>query len=155
MEKANPNGEIHNVCVTADGRLLDGNTGASRPNIFLQPYMKTDGTKSAWAIIGYEESKGVGSPPEDEEGCGDEEVVRRVDTDEDRYKPDMGKNVIYHSFDFAEPAEAVGSGGIINLPETDAAGNPVYLVNEDGNLNSSTGRASKCWRMRTHAGFAL
>ncbi len=64
IEKTNPNGEIHHVCVTADGRLLDGNTGASRANIFLQPYKKTDGTKSAWAIIGYEESKGVGTPPD-------------------------------------------------------------------------------------------
>ena len=43
VEKTNPKGEIHHVCVTADGRLLDGNTGASRPNIFLQPYMKPDG----------------------------------------------------------------------------------------------------------------
>ena len=51
--------------------------------------------------------------------------------DEDRYKPDMGKNVIYHSFDFANP-ETVAGGGIINLPETDAAGNIIYLVDEDG-----------------------
>ncbi|MCJ7603251.1 MAG: choice-of-anchor O protein [Desulfobulbaceae bacterium] len=130
--KINPVGEIHNICVTADGRLLDGNTGASRPNVFLQPYKKTDGTMSAYAIIGYEESKGVGTPPEDEEGCGDEEVVTEDETDE--YKPDVGKNVIYHSFDLTTP-EIAGGGGIINLPETDAAGNPVYLVDdtdEDG-----------------------
>jgi hypothetical protein len=135
VEKANPKGEIHNVCVTADGRLLDGNTGASRANIFLQPYKKPDGSKSAYAVIGYEESKGVGSPPEDEGGCGDEEDVD-VDIDHedhDRYKPDVGKNVIYHSFDFANP-QVVGGGGIINLPETDANGNPVYLVDEFGEL---------------------
>jgi hypothetical protein len=64
IPKTNPPGEEHNVCVTADGRFLDGNTGASRANIFLQPYKKPDGTKSAWAIIGYEESKGVGIPPD-------------------------------------------------------------------------------------------
>jgi hypothetical protein len=127
VEKTNPNGEIHHVCVTADGRLLDGNTGASRPNIFLQPYTKSDGSKSAWAIIGYEESKGVGTPPEDEEGCGDEEV------DSVTYKPDVGKNVIYHSFDLTQP-EIAGGGGIINLPETDADGNPVYLLDEFGDL---------------------
>jgi hypothetical protein len=143
IEKTNPRGEIHNVCVTADGRFLDGNTGASRPNIFLQPYKKGDGSKSAWAIIGYEESKGVGIPPEgehddDDGGCSHEEVVVTDVTttdehDDDRYKPDMGKNVIYHSFDFANP-KTVDGGGIINLPETDAAGNTVYVLNEDSTL---------------------
>jgi hypothetical protein len=139
IEKANPKGEVHNVCVTADGRFLDGNTGASRPNIFLQPYKKSDGTKSAWAIIGYEESKGVGTPPvgeHDDDDCGGEDgtavIIPSEDPEaEDRYKPDMGKNVIYHSFDFANP-QTVAGGGIINLPETDENGNIVYLVNEDG-----------------------
>ena len=137
IEKYNPNGELHNVCVTADGRLLDGNTGASRPNLVIQPYKKSDGSKSAWIIIGYEESKGVGVPPEDEsDGCGDEESTAQVaedDTHDDRYKPDMGKNVIYHSFDLFAP-ELVAGGGIVNLPETDAYGNPVYLVDEFGSL---------------------
>jgi hypothetical protein len=141
VEKANPKGEIHNVCVTSDGRFLDGNTGASRPNIFLQPYKKPDGSKSAWAIIGYEESKGVGTPPEgehDDDGCGGEDgtaiIIPSEDPEaEDRYKPDMGKNVIYHSFDFKNP-DIAGGGGIVNLPETDAAGNPVYLVDEFGAL---------------------
>jgi len=119
VEKINHNGELHHICVTADGRLLDGNTGASRPNLFLQPYQTSAG-KSAWAILGYEESKGVGTPPE-EEG----------EDSEGRYKPDMGKNVIYHSFEFTQPETASG-GGILNLPETDEAGNPVYLVDESG-----------------------
>jgi hypothetical protein len=132
VEKANPKGDIHNVCVTADNRLLDGNTGASRANIFLQPYKKPDGSKGAWAIIGYEESKGVGSPPEDEGGCGDEEVAVEHE-DEDRYKPDVGKNVIYHSFAYDNPV-VVSGGGILNLPETDADGNPVNLVDEFGDL---------------------
>ena len=136
IEKANPKGEIHNVCVTADGRFLDGNTGASRPNIFLQPYKKPDGSKSAWAIIGYEESKGVGSPPEgehDDDGCGGADdyipvwpVEESDEHDEDRYKPDMGKNVMYHSFDFANPV-IVDSGGMVNLPEIklDEFGDPI------------------------------
>ena len=122
IEKINPNDELHHVCVTADNRLLDGNTGASRPMIFVQPYTKTNGSKSAYVIIGYEEGKGVGTPPE-EEGEGED----------DRYKPDMGKNVIYHSFDLFNP-ETVGGGGLINLPETDEFGNPVYLVDEFGEL---------------------
>ena len=51
---------LKRVCITEDGRLLDGDTGASRPNLFLQTYTKPDGTKSAWAILAYEETKGVG-----------------------------------------------------------------------------------------------
>lgn len=138
VAKVNPNGELHHNCVTADGRLLDGNTGASRPNLVLQPYKKPDGTKSAWVVIGYEESKGVGVPPEhdDEDGCGGDESTADVageDDHDDRYKPDMGKNVIYHSFDLFAP-ELVAAGGILNLPETDAYGNPVYVLNEDGSL---------------------
>jgi hypothetical protein len=122
IEKINHNDEVHHVCVTADNRLLDGNTGASRPMIFVQPYKKADLSKSAYVIIGYEEGKGVGTPPE-EEG----------EDDDDRYKADMGKNVIYHSFELFSP-EAVSGGGIINLPETDAAGNTIYLVDEFGEL---------------------
>lgn len=136
IEKTNPNGEVHHVCVTADGRLLDGNTGASRPNLNLQPYTKPDGTKSAWVVIGYEESKGVGVPPEhDDEGCGDDDSgdVLPEDDHDDRYKPDMGKNIIYHSFDLFTP-ETVAAGSIVNLPETDAYGNVVYVKNEDGSL---------------------
>ena len=130
VEKANPKGEIHNVCVTADGRLLDGNTGASRANVFLQPYKKQDGAKSAWAIIGYEESKGVGIPPDGDEHDCDTDSEDEHDT---KYKPDEGKNVIYHSFDFTNP-QVVDSGGILNLPETDGAGIPVYVVDEFGAL---------------------
>ena len=131
VEKTNPNGEVHHVCVTADNRFLDGNTGASRANIFLQPYKKSDGTKSAWAIVGYEESKGVGIPPDhgDEHDC-DTDSEDEHDT---KYKPDEGKNVIYHSFDFLNP-ELVSGGGILNLPETDDSGNPVYVVDEFGEL---------------------
>ncbi|MGB5391289.1 MAG: choice-of-anchor O protein, partial [Thermoanaerobaculia bacterium] len=131
VEKANPKGEIHNVCVTADGRLLDGNTGASRANVFLQPYKKPDGTKSAWAIIGYEESKGVGIPPDHDGHDCDSEDEDGEDEHDTKYKPDEGKNVIYHSFDWRSP-QVVGGGGILNLPETDEAGNPVYLVDEFG-----------------------
>ncbi len=150
LEKANPKGEIHNVCVTADGRFLDGNTGSSRANIFLQPYCKTKDpvnpakclVKSAWVIIGYEESKGVGSPPEgehDDDGCGGGDdyipvwpVEENDDHDEDRYKPDMGKNVFYHSFDLFNPV-TVASGGMINQAEIklDDFGNPI--LDESGN----------------------
>ena len=63
IEKANPKGEIHNVCVTADGRLLDGNTGASRPNIFLQPYKKPDGSQERLGHHRLRGEQGRGHPP--------------------------------------------------------------------------------------------
>jgi hypothetical protein len=120
----NENGETKSVCKTTDGRLLDGNTGASRPNVFLQPYTKklSDGTttKSAWAILGYEETKGLGAGPSeyDEEG---NEIPQDVE--------DEGKDVIYHSFDFTEP-KTVKGGGIVNLPERDANGK--LVIGENG-----------------------
>jgi len=104
------------VCITADGRLLDGDTGASRPNLFLQTYTNQNGTpddpsddfKSAWAIMAYEETKGAGiGPPDHEEGegpYGDEPV------------PEEGKNAIYLSFEFQNPP-VVSAGTILNFPE--------------------------------------
>jgi hypothetical protein len=126
VEMVNENDEIKHVCKTADGRLLDGNTGASRPNLFLQPYTKADGTKSAWAILGYEETKGLGAGPPVYDEYGNE-IPQDVE--------DEGKNVIYHSFDFTEPnsvpeAAAVSGGGIVNLPQRDAAGN--LVIGENG-----------------------
>ncbi|MBL7064329.1 MAG: hypothetical protein ISS49_09035 [Anaerolineae bacterium] len=120
-------GDEKSVCITADGRLLDGNTGASRPNVFLQTYTKPDGTKSAWAILAYEETKGAGiGPPDHTEDppYGDEPL------------PEAGKNAIYHSFDFQNP-DLVSAGNIINLPERDADGNLMYQreVSLDGDGN--------------------
>ena len=113
------------VCITEDGRLLDGDTGASRPNLFLQLYTKPDGSKSAWAIMAYEETKGVsgGAPDHEPDGgpYGDDYVI------------DEGKNAIYHSFDFQKP-ELVSAGSILNLPERDADGNLLYLKDEEGAL---------------------
>lgn len=142
-EFVNYQDETKRVCITDDGRLLDGDTGASRPNLFLQTYTKTitgDNpatpeieefytVKSAWAIMAYEETKGAGvGPPdheEDEGPYGDVPV------------PEEGKNAIYLSFDFQTPP-VVSAGKIINFPERDADGNLVYLrevlgVDEYGN----------------------
>lgn len=123
--KVNEQGETKQVCVTADGRLLDGDTGASRPNLFLQTYTKTDGSKSAWAIFAYEETKGVGAGAPENAGEG------QVGLDE--YVIDEGKNAIYHSFDFQNP-DVVSAGTIINHPERDEDGNLVYLKDETGAL---------------------
>jgi hypothetical protein len=120
------------VVITDDGRALDGNTGAARPNVFLQSYTKSDGSKSAWAIMAYEETKGLGSGPDEETGTGEGE---QDGGGYDPYDlvPDEGKNVIYHSFDFQDP-DLVSAGTILNLPETDTDGNTVSVVepNYDG-----------------------
>ena len=107
-EFLNQQGEEKTVVVTADGRPLDGNTGAARSNLFMQTYTKTDGTKSAWAIMAYEETKGVGLGPPEETGTGYDPLETF---------PDEGKNAIYHSFDFQNP-DVVSAGTILNLPET-------------------------------------
>jgi hypothetical protein len=44
--------------------------------------------------------------------------------------PDEGKNAIYHSFDFTNP-DLVSAGTILNLPETDGDGIPLYVVEPD------------------------
>lgn len=119
FEFINNQDETKFVAITEDGRLLDGDTGASRGNIFLQPYAftKPDGSIgiSAWAIITYEETKGAGAGPP--EGVGDgEKPEDGTGTGSDAYVPEEGKNVIYHSFDFKNP-DVVSAGRIINRPE--------------------------------------
>ena len=148
---------VKHVAITTDGRLLDGDTGASRGNIFLQPYVKPNGSTSAWAIITYEETKGAGAGPPDNDGDGIPDQDGSGNSD--AYVSEEGKNVIYHSFDFTQP-DLVSAGMILNVPECetvveqqtlpsldgegilfdfvrrdlDAAGDirPRYLVEEDG-----------------------
>jgi hypothetical protein len=129
-EFTNNQEEPKKVCVTADNRLLDGDTGASRPNLFLQTYTKPDGiTKSAWAILAYEETKGTGGGAPDHEPEGGPYG--------DEYLAESGKNAIYHSFDFQNP-DLVSAGNIINLPEkeVDADANIIsdisYIKDEEG-----------------------
>lgn len=110
------------VCTTSDGRLLDGDVSASRPMLQLQPYTKTDGTKSAWALLSYEESKGMGHSlaAEEHEDTDNpvDEIIGEVTDDSGQEKPvkqDLGKNMMYHSFDFAQP-DLVSPGHLVNLP---------------------------------------
>jgi hypothetical protein len=136
----NSQGATKNVCVTEDGRLLDGDTGASRPNISFMPYSKTitgDNpatptvetsytVPSAWLAVAYEETKGVGG------GRVEWDDDDSTTHEEEKDKADLGKNVIYHSFEFATP-DKVSGGNIVNLPARDAFGNLLYLVDENGN----------------------
>ena len=144
-EFVNYQDETKFVAITEDGRLLDGDTGASRGNIFLQSYVsgtKPDGSPiySAWAIITYEETKGAGAGPPDTDEMGDQ-PEDGTGSGTDAYVPEEGKNVIYHSFDFKQP-DLVAAGRIVNRPEFIDAdldnyvdpGELVYLVDETGAL---------------------
>jgi hypothetical protein len=110
------------VCVASDGRLLDGDVYASRPMLQLQPYTKPDGSKSAWALLAYEESKGMGHSLAAEAHLDTDnpvdEIVGDQDDDKGQEKPikqDIGKNMMYHSFDFTQP-DLVAPGHMANLP---------------------------------------
>jgi hypothetical protein len=103
-------------CVTYKGVVLDGNTGASRPNLFLQKVTYTSGSTgvtntTAEAIVGYEETKGMGSG-------SDKEIL----------DDDIGKNVIYHHFpDFSMP-DLVQPGTILNTQEVDENNKLLYAA---------------------------
>ena len=106
--------------MTSDGRLLDGDVSASRPMLQLQPYTKADGTRSAWVLLAYEETKGMGHSLAAEEHLEEpgDEIVGESDGDTGQLKPikqDIGKNLLYHSFDIGEP-DLVSPGHIVNLP---------------------------------------
>jgi len=131
-EFTNFSDKVTQVAITRDGRILDGDTGASRANIFLQPYefAKPDGSigKSAWAIITYEETKGAGSgPPDEGDGTQPEDGS---ETHRDDYIPESGKNIIYHSFDFKTP-DLVSAGSIANMPEAEYTESPVTIPGND------------------------
>lgn len=112
----NKPGYLKTVMVTADGRVLDGDTGACRPALTVMP--------GGWAILGYEETKGLGSPPEGEH---EDETEPRPEAD------DRGKNVIYHSFRFDQP-DRISAGDVLNLPALDDNGQliPIYYKDAAG-----------------------
>ncbi len=111
----NPGGTTLNVCRTEDGRTLTGRTGASRTRLNLKPYTRLDGTTSAWVVMAYEETKGLGYT-EDEENDID--------------PIDIGKNVWYHSFDMFAP-DLVAQGGMLNQPEIDRETGVFYPLELD------------------------
>lgn len=120
----NQPGAVKTVAVTVDGRVLDGDTGACRPNLTLLP--------GGWAILGYEETKGLGTPS-DAEHEEDLTVVTNGSDAEDDEAGEKGKDIVYHSFKFDSP-EMVSGGNVVNLPALDDAGNliPVYYKDAAG-----------------------
>lgn len=95
----NAQGKLMQICVSDDGRMLNGQFGASRARLMLEGYTRPDGTKSAWVAILYEESKGL--------GAGHTELEPL----------DIGKDTMYHSFDMFHP-DLAAAGHMLNMPET-------------------------------------
>ncbi|MBU1061077.1 MAG: hypothetical protein KJ804_22480 [Proteobacteria bacterium] len=123
------------MCVAEDGRLMRGNTGATRNRVNLRGY-DTDGDGAfdeAWVVMAYEESKGLGEELDYDPG----ELIEKVD---------MGKNIWYHSFDMRNP-ELVSQGMMLNMPAVYPDGTPVVqtenrlveypqqAVSADGNIS--------------------
>ena len=80
-------------------------------------------------LLGYEESKGLGhSLAASEHDNPVDEIIGEQPDDTGQEKPvkqDLGKNVIYHSFDFTQP-DLVSPGHIINLPALCGGLYPTY-----------------------------
>ncbi len=112
--------KLLNICMTEDGRVLNGRVASTRVRLNLKPYDKAvldeaglkqyvDGKlvteKSAWVIMAYEETKAFGDL-----------LVDDGDSDPTNDDPiEIGKDVFYHSFDMFEH-DYVDQGGMINQP---------------------------------------
>jgi hypothetical protein len=91
------------ICVTEDGRVLNGRVAATRVRLNLKPYTKADGTVSAWVVMAAEETKALG------------DMLIAPDGSEAENPIDIGKDVWYYSFDmFDHPF--VDQGGMLNQP---------------------------------------
>ena len=126
--------------VTKDLRLMDGKTSASRPNLSFQTFEKPDKSKSAYALIIYEEThgNGQGAPDWGGEGSGEDPELddEHGPGPNDRTYKDEGKNVIYHTFEYNKP-EVVSAGTVVNYAEgldCDGNGTPQPLVLADGSV---------------------
>ncbi|MFN2169485.1 MAG: choice-of-anchor O protein, partial [Anaerolineae bacterium] len=107
-----PGGSTQPVCVTDDGRVLNGRVAATRVRLNLKPYtpagaVDVDGDgvveKSAWVVMAAEESKALGDILVDPYGNPTENPI------------DIGKDVWYYSFDMFDHI-LVDQGGMLNQP---------------------------------------
>ncbi len=109
---ATPGGSILTICVTDDGRVLNGRVASTRVRLNLKPYtpvgsvdIDEDGVvdRSAWVIMAAEETKALGDQLVDPYGNPTDDPL------------DIGKDIWYYSFDmFSHPI--VDQGGMINQP---------------------------------------
>lgn len=100
-----PGGSEIPICVTADGRVLNGRVASTRVRLNLKGY-DSDGdgtTDRAWVIMAYEETKAMGDILTDPYGNPAEDPL------------DIGKNIWYHSFDMFDH-DFVAQGGMLNQP---------------------------------------
>jgi hypothetical protein len=100
-----PGGSTIPICVTEDGRVLNGRVAATRVRLNLKGYdSNNDGvTDSAWVIMAAEETKAMGDLLIDPYGNPATDPL------------DIGKNIWYYSFDmFDHPY--VDQGGMLNQP---------------------------------------
>ncbi len=109
-----PGGGSQDVCVTDDGRVLNGRVASTRVRLNLKGYtpegatdIDSDGVveKSAWIIMAAEETKALGDMLIDPYGAPAEDPL------------DIGKDMWYYSFDMFDHA-LVDQGGILNQPST-------------------------------------
>jgi hypothetical protein len=108
----NPSNVTINLCVTEDGRVMQGRVASTRVRLALKPYTPADATDrdgdgvidgSAWLSLAYEETKALGDQLIDPLGNPTEEPL------------DIGKDVWYHSFDMFNH-DFVAQGGMLNQP---------------------------------------
>lgn len=109
VDFTNAQGKQMKICVTDDGRMLNGQTGSSRGRMALEGYTRPDGTKSAWAALVYEESKGLGEGEEVDPVTG--EKIPALD---------IGKDAMFQSFEMSRP-DLIAAGHMLNPPEIDPA----------------------------------
>ena len=112
----NPQARYPWSCETATKIPLNGDTGASRPNMFLVEDPSDSGIIRV--VLAYEESKGLGKGPGDH---------RRLQEPAER--EDWGKNIYYHTFLYNAPDE-IAHGMMVNLPELTTNNKPA--VTSDG-----------------------
>ncbi len=113
VEYINKQGATVKACVTTDGRVLNGQTAATRPRISLQSYRKAGGDTpnseddvySAWTVIAYEENKALG-----ELDLDDDDIIDGTDL-----PAEIGKNARYVSFELGKP-EVVRQNLQLNQP---------------------------------------
>ncbi len=107
-----PGGSTIPICVTEDGRVLNGRVASTRVRLNLKPYTPVDAVdededgvvdQSAWVIMAAEETKALG------------DILITPDGSEAEDPIDIGKDVWYYSFDMFTPP-LVDQGGILNQP---------------------------------------
>jgi hypothetical protein len=108
-----PGGSILSICVTEDGRVLNGRVASTRVRLKLKPSTPVGATdedgdgvidRSAWVIMAYEETKALG-----------DFLCNPMDPVCDEDPIDVGKEVWYHSFDMFNH-DFVDQGGMLNQP---------------------------------------